>query len=169
MLFTPEQLRATQSIVARLSFALFLGLVRLYYLLSNVAFRRSAALAAYMGKVFAEAGDALIDSWRDVYVRRPFYVPADAYTWKRIEGVQEDFMTHLHCWRTKLFSTIAAGLGFLLSASFWIVLTLLLWLYERDDGATLAAWLALGCGVISLGILKAGVPYISRKRPKLRR
>jgi ER-bound oxygenase mpaB/B'/Rubber oxygenase, catalytic domain len=167
MLFTPEQLRMTQSVVARLNFGLFLGLIRLYYLVCNPIFRRSATLAAYMGRVFSQAGDALINSWRDAYARRPFYVPADASTWKRVQGVQVDFMAHLHTWRRQLFSTVAAGLGCLLSATFCLVLAMVLWLCERDRGAETAAWLALGSLVTALGIFKAGVPYISRKRPKL--
>jgi hypothetical protein len=167
MLFTPEQLRMTQSVIARCNFGLFLGLIRLYYRVCNPIFRRSATLAAYMGRVFSQAGDALINSWRDAYMRRPFYIPANASTWKRVQGVQGDFMAHLHTWRRQLFATVAAGLGCLLSTTFCFVLTIILWLGERDSGAKIAAWLTLGCLLMALGIFKVGVPYISRKRPKL--
>ena len=168
MLFSSEQLRATQSIVPRLCFGLFLGLLRLYYLARNFVFRHCTICATYMGRVFAQAGEALINSWRDAYVRRPFYVPANAYTWKRVKGVQEDFMVHLQKWRLKLFSTVAAGLGFLIMTPIFVALATFLWLCERHSGAQTTTWLALGCLITGIGIFKLGIPYICRKRPTLR-
>jgi hypothetical protein len=167
MLFTPEHLGATQSPLARVSFGIFLGLIRLYYLLRHVVFRRSATLAAFMGSVFAQAGAALIDSWRDVYARRPFYVPENASTWRRVQGVREDFMGHLRAWRTRLFATVAAGMGFLVGSSCSLVVAIALWFFGCGSGAKIAGWLTLGGVLTALGIFEMCVPRVSRQRPKL--
>lgn len=167
MIFTPAHLKATQDPLARVYFGIFLGLIRLYYLVRNAVFRRSATIAAFMGSVFAQVGEALIDSWRDVYARRPFYVPADAATWQPMQGVREDFMVHLRAWRTRLFATVAAGLGFLLGSSCSLAVAIALWLLGYSSGAQTAGWLTLGGWLTALGIFKICVPRVSRQRPKL--
>jgi hypothetical protein len=167
MIFTPEHLRTTQSPLARVSFGIFLGLIRLYYLMCHVVFHRSETIAAFMGSVFTQVGEARIDSWRDVYARRPFYVPENASTWRRMQGVREDFMGHLRAWRTRLFATVAAGLGFLVISSFSLAVAIALWLFGCISGAKSAGWLTLGCVLTALGIFEVCVPRVSRQRPKL--
>ena len=162
----PELYRqAYRNLLARLAFGLFSSLIRTYYVVRNILFHRSPTMATFMGNVFSQAGEALINSWRDVYARRPFYLPMDAYTWGRRQGVQDEMLQPLRAWRSKLFSTVAAGIGFLLLSKLSLIVLVILLLLDRDSHLALSAWFAGSCFLLGVGILKITVPRISQNRP----
>ena len=167
MVLPPLQLAATRRLAARLMFALLSMQVRLYYLIRNQVFRRFPTLAGFMGNVFAHAGDALIQSWRDVYDRRPFDAPKDVTDWRPMAGVREADLTKLEAWRHKLFATIALGLGLLTLTSMELLFCIVLWLFGARGGAEVLGWLTAGSFVAAIGILKTVAPWVSRQRPKL--
>jgi hypothetical protein len=81
--------------------------------------------------------------------------------------VREDFMGHLRAWRTRLFATVAAGMGFLVGSSCSLVVAIALWFFGCGSGAKIAGWLTLGGVLTALGIFEMCVPRVSRQRPKL--
>jgi hypothetical protein len=167
MVLPPSQLQVTQRLAPRLIFALLLGLLHLYYLIRNHIFHRLPTLAAFMGSVFAQAGEALVQSWRDVYDRRPFEVPPDATDWRPMAGVREEDLLKLTAWRRQLLITIAIGLSLLIGSSLGLGLLLLLWLFDAGSVTELVKWLTVGGFTAAVGVLKLAVPWVSRHRPKL--
>ena len=81
------------------------------------------------------AADALIDSWRDSFRRKPFYMPAQATTWVMQHGVTDAYEASLLKWRQKLFDTMAAGLGGLIFAGFGFALTLVFFFLDMEHRA----------------------------------
>ncbi len=167
MVLPPEKLQETRRFGTRLVFYALLGLIRLYYVIRNFVFRYSPTLAEFMGGVFLRAGDALIQSWRDVYVRRPFDVPKDATDWRPMAGVNEADLDRLQKWRNKLFVTIVIGIVLLVLSSLGLCATVVLWLLDAISQAKTAAWLTAGGFAAAIGVLKFGVPRVSRNRPKI--
>jgi hypothetical protein len=131
--------------------------------------RRSAARFLpwgmhWLAAIMAEAGQALIASWRDEYDRHPFYVPEDAgAAWHRLRGVTDEFRAQLAAWRSRLFMANVRGLAGLIMAALLLV-----------AAACATPWprVALTLGAISAVSLIAGVltlavwvPILSRRRP----
>ena len=166
MIFTEERDRDSRRLGTRVKFLLGLGLLHFYYFVRNLFFRRFDTLAGFMGSVFSQAGEELINSWRSAYDRRPFYVPANASTWLRSHGADEGFKNRLRAWRHKLFYTLAAGIGFLVASTLFIVITLALIILGQEAAAKIGGGVTLGSFLIAIFILKVGLPRISRRRPR---
>ncbi len=121
---------------------------------------------AWLNSMVHQAGQALIDSWRDAYDRRPFYVPDAELGWRRLTGADPAYLQRLETWRTELFLATAGGLGGLIASAVLLVASIPLWfvlptLAGIVDGF---AYIALFIGLIMLAML---VPYWSRRRPRL--
>ncbi len=126
----------------------FTGL-RAYYLAKSILVRWFPPLRGALGRSFSIAGDALIDSWRDGYQRRPFFIPGSINGgWQREVGMDEAVQERLRIWRRTLFSTVIVGvilvvLGTLLTLGLLITLPLWLeaphWLYALPI-AVLICW-----------------------------
>ncbi len=167
MVLPPPQLQETRRFATRLVFYSCLALIRLYYVIRNFIFRYSPTLSEFMGGIFYRAGNALIQSWRDIYNRRPFAVPKDATDWRPMAGVQEAYLTKLQKWRNRLFITLALGIVLLVLSSVGLCLSAVLWLLDEISQAKTMAWLTAGGFVAAIAFLKIGVPRVSRNRPKL--
>ena len=61
-----------------------------------------------------QAAKAFIDSWRDSFRRKPFYVAAGPSSWKLLPGATKEFRDSLQIWREKMFDTIALGIAALI-------------------------------------------------------
>lgn len=87
----------------------FTGLY-LYYFFKSLLVRKFPPLRVALGRSFAIAGEALIDSWRDGYQRRPFYIPGSINGgWQREAGMDPAVQEALVVWRRKLFNTVITG------------------------------------------------------------
>jgi len=123
-------------------------------------------LRQLVGSTLGEVGQALIESWRDVYRRRPFYIPEDATTWKRKRGVNVPYLEKLMAWRRRIFGYATLGL----------VLWLLAGVAAITGGVALALgqgwgqwplWGAAGGLALGVWVLQVTVPRVARKRPRL--
>ncbi len=121
---------------------------------------------AWLNAVVHQAGQALIDSWRDAYDRRPFYVPDAELGWRRLAGADPAYLQRVESWRTEIFLGTAGGLGGLIACAVLLMASIPLWfiwpaLAGIVDGF---AYLALFFGLLMLVTL---VPYWSRRRPRI--
>jgi hypothetical protein len=162
MIFTGERRKAAGKLLTRLVLRLGLGLLHLYYGTRNTIFRRFRTMGAFMGDVFAHAGEEMIKSWRDEYRRRPFDVPAQARVVPRLE---EESLALLRAWRRRVSYMIGAGVA-LFAVS---VLSLLgggtLYLLGQPADARAALWLTLGAFAAAIYTLKWSVARVARSRP----
>ncbi len=67
-----------------------------------------------IAKMTRHAADAFIDSWRDSFRRKPFYVAAGPTSWKLLPGATKEYRQSLQVWREKMFNTIAIGIAALI-------------------------------------------------------
>jgi hypothetical protein len=99
----------------RAIFAISLQLMKAYFAISHRLIQWLPALGTALGGIFRQAGDALVDSWRDDYQRLPFYIPSRAdQDWVRQAGVDPALLQR---WREKLFYTVVVGIVCLVAAT----------------------------------------------------
>ena len=92
-----------------------MGLRTYYWVREHVLFRLPL-VGRSVSALTELAAETLIASWRDSFLRKPFYIPSQATTWVRERGVTPAFEASLMRWRRKLFDTVTAGLVFLIAS-----------------------------------------------------
>jgi hypothetical protein len=147
LILPPET--ATPGPLLRAAVAISLLALRAYFLLADFLVWAVPALGALLGDTFRDAGNALVDSWRDDYQRLPFYIPTSADApWTRQPGVDAALQGRLQQWRARMFYTVVCGIVLVVAATMlgacWAVLVPL-----RASGGS--AWLGrLGWGPLLL-------------------
>lgn len=167
MIFKEDWALASRKVFPRLMLRIGFGLARVYYLVRNRLFRRSPTLAALMGNVFSQAGEGFIASWRSSYDRRPFYLPANAHTWRRVHGADERFTKRLREWRHKVFYALAVGVALLFASSLGFVVTIAMLALWYTSGAIASGAVTASSFLLALFVLKVSLPHINRKRPQI--
>jgi hypothetical protein len=119
-----------------------------------------------VGRTTAGIGAELVQSWRDGYDRRPYYIP-DPVTggWLRQTGVGIGVRTRLRRWRRRLFLRAVTALGcFLVGVPLSIA-----WAIARACGcqATLLGWTALILMAVLAVLVLHGIPRIYQQRPRI--
>lgn len=156
---------ANRPIVVRV-FSITMKVLWLYYRARKLIFK-IPYLAGFFRGVFYETGKNLIQSWRDAYSRKPFYVPLTVNTWKREKGVNEAFLTKLRDWRHKLFNTMALGLACMIGAGLSFVFFLMFTLFNAEYMACVTGWVATSLVLLGVFVLHYSLGKVSEKRPVL--
>jgi len=120
----------------------------------------------WLNRIMHHAGQALIDSWRDAYDRKPFYVPDSvAGGWHRLRGVDPAYLDKLMHWRSSLFMTCLAGVaGMITGTLLWIPALILL---PFSDGlSSFVFGLGAMCWLAAILLLSLYLPYLVTIRPK---
>jgi hypothetical protein len=142
--------------------------LKLYYWAKHLLIDWIPPLRSAMAKAFSFAGDALIDSWRDGYQRRPFFIPDDVGGgWHREPGIDRTVMQALRKWRIGLFGHVVKSVGLVISATLLTIITAVVmpfvpgfpWWFFGLPLLTLVCW---GFGLYGL---TWGVSAIVRRRP----
>lgn len=142
--------------------------LKLYYLAKHLLIDWIPPLRVAMGKAFSFAGDALIDSWRDGYQRRPFFIPDSVGGgWHRETGYDRAVAQKLRRWRIDLFGQVVKSVGLIILATLLTIVASVViffvvgfpwWLF----GLPLATLLLWGFGLYGL---TWGVAAVVRRRP----
>ena len=139
--------------------------LRAYFRMYGVL-RQFSVTDSLFSSLFHRTSEELVQSWRDEFMRRPFYVPTSLTEWQVVRGVNPAFREELQAWRKRVFLWVFLpiaflGLSFPLLIGAGILLLFHLWLPSILTGGT---------GI--LGILTAlwgmesKLPSIFRQRPK---
>lgn len=162
-----EQLVAeTQVFWRRLISKLFGTIFSFCMWLQTHFYRRFKHLGWITAYRLHEASELLIASWRDAYLRKPFFVPATTTSWRPMPGIDEAFLAELRQWRQEMFMVMGLALGLLAFATFGLFGSLpigLLWGWLAAKNTLIAAattWFA------SMGIMNFWLPTVFNKRPK---
>ncbi len=168
---------ATPGPLLRAIFFCSLRVIRTYFWLTNGLIRFLPAVGNELGSTFRQAGDALVDSWRDDYQRLPFYIPATANApWTDQRGVDPLIRTQLHAWRVRLFYTVVCGIVCLVAATLMgacfavlVPLRAIGWIPSLDHvGWSHLVLIGAGIAAVYLGglvILQRLVATLVRTRP----
>ena len=79
-----------------------------------------------------QAADAFIDSWRDSFRRKPFYVAAGPTSWKLLPGATKEYRQSLQLWREQLFNTIAVGIAALIVSGLGALATIVFFALDNE-------------------------------------
>jgi ER-bound oxygenase mpaB/B'/Rubber oxygenase, catalytic domain len=151
--------------------------VRLYYAFKAFIVTHIPVAGQVLGSSFAIAGDALIDSWRDGYDRRPFYIPDSATGgWRREPGMNQEVRRALREWRVELFGTVFKGLAFLIGGTLlaaFIMAAAVVWGFWETQQLLSLSLIGIAAGVLVCGggwiissyILTARVLAVVKRRP----
>lgn len=142
------------------------GMFRGYLVMRENWFKRFKHLGGLTANRIRQASELLIDSWRDGYTRKPFFVPADTSTWVRAPGIDEDFLLLLRQWRRRLFSNIAVALFFLIVALLSLTASLPIGLFWGWTAFKSAAIVAFSSWAVSLGLMQFRLPVVFKARPR---
>ena len=156
------------SLVMRLLVRSVFFFLKFYYLAKHLLVDYCPPLRWALATAFSVAGDALIDSWRDGYQRRPFFIPDSVGGgWYREMGTDRTVMQALRKWRIELFNQVIKGVSLTITATLLTVVCIVVlpfvaafpWWLCGLPLLTLIAWL---WGLYSL---TWGVSAIVRRRP----
>lgn len=112
----------------------------------------------------------LISSFRGPWARKPFWLPLNDTTWKRVRGATPEFQETLDHWRRRVFTAILGAVGCLMLTDFAALTWLggVVWYWEIFNDFSNIALGVTGVAFIGyLTILSQVVPRILDKRPKL--
>ncbi len=141
----------------------------LYYGIKSVITRRFPPLRVALGRSFAIAGKALINSWRDGFERRPFWIPGSATGgWQRQPGMDAAREKALQEWRQSLFGTVLWGVGCVMAGSLLLLGGLVALPFMFDVPQWI--WVFLPCSIIlswmgAFSFLTWRVKRVARQRP----
>jgi hypothetical protein len=141
--------------------------IKLYYWLREHLLSRLPLVGPGVATVTEQAADAMIHSWRESFLRHPFYVPAQATAWVQQRGVTPEYEKRLSDWRQTMFDTLAAGLGGLIVAGFAIAVALVFFVFEMPKTAAVTAVASAASFLLGLWALRFRLPAVARKRPAL--
>lgn len=155
---------AKPGLVLSVLYRLTMIVLGVYYRVKRIILSRMPMIAEIVGGAFSTAGDALVESWRDGYDRRPFWIPDSVTGWRRVQGVTHDFRQRLRVWRSAMFTTVILGTALVVGGT----LALLLVPVFLFVGFT-ATWIAGSvAGVIwlaGIAILRISIARLARQRP----
>ena len=157
-ILNPEHQAALKSWPSRIILHGGLRVLHLYYAAQQFFFNRMPILRTSMSNLFSHAGDALIESWRDDYQRRPFYIPKSLNSWQRQAGADQPmFQDALQNWRCNLFNVVGSGIVCLIAALLFLVLGVsasVAWVLDNLIETASHFW-SMSC-YVGIGILFAG-------------
>ena len=141
--------------------------IKLYYWLREHLLSHLPLVGPGVATVTEHAAEAMIDSWRESFLRHPFYVPAQATTWVQQRGVTPEYEKALSDWRQRMFDTLAAVLGGLIVAGFALALALVFFFVDLPKTAAVTAVASAASFVLGLWALRFRLPAVARKRPAI--
>lgn len=136
-----------------------------YLLCRERYFKRFPHLGGMTAYRLHQASELLIDSWRDGYLRKPFFVPVNPTTWVRQPGVNKKVMEQLRHWRRRLFLGLGCSIGFLAIALFGLAGSIPAGLLWGVSGLKTSLIVAGSSWLTSLCLLQFWLPVIFKARP----
>jgi hypothetical protein len=167
MILNEPDYRAARRPLTRITHAFALSGIRFYYWLRQHVLRYLPLVGSGVSTLTEHSAEALIDSWRDSYLREPFYMPAHTTTWVLQRGVTPAYEAQLQRWRQKLFDILAVGLGGLILAGFGVGLTILFLLLNMDSARDTVFLSTILVFTLAIVILRYWMPAVARRRPKV--
>lgn len=148
-------------------YAVAAGFFRSYLIARENVFTRFKHLGGLTAHRIHEASELLIDSWRDGYRRKPFFVPADASTWVRSPGIDDEFLGRLRQWRRLLLSNIGIGLLFLIIAIIGLTASVPVGMISGWNAFKTVLIFSVSSWGISLLWMQFRLPAVFKRRPRL--
>ncbi len=176
-LIAPELIADSRRIGPRFCYGVAKAAARIYFFLRNMIMPRMPMVGAFLANLLHGSGKELVESFRDSFVRQPFFIPKNATTWEEEKGATEEFHQRLDHWRQVLFRHILFSIV-LLAISLFCFVPLLYFLpnyiFWSPDSTGVRFWTAF-CSIGTLvpllsaiAIMKYQLPAIFESRPSIK-
>jgi hypothetical protein len=163
----PDDFALARNPLARAGHFLVRSTVKTYYWVRQHILRHLPVVGPVVADITSKSANTLIDSWRDAFRRKPFYIPMQATRWVPQRGATPEFEARLQRWRQRLFDAMVAGLVLFVVAGLavgaWVTFFLLDMHHERH----LSFWTSIGGFALACYLMTVRVPKISSQRPTL--
>ena len=167
LIVNDEDYRAARRPMTRFTHGFARTSIKLYYWLREHLLSRLPLVGPGVATVTEQAAEAMINSWRESFLRHPFYVPTQATTWVQQRGVTPEYEKKLADWRQSMFDTLAAGLGGLIVAGFALALAVVFAFVDFEKTALVTGIASATAFVLGLWALRFRLPQVAKNRPTL--
>lgn len=167
MIVPEDQYRAARRLRVRIAVGLVKIGLRAYYWLSQHVLRHLPFVARGVAGRIELASETLINSWRDSFRRKPFYIPSQATTWVVQRGVTPEYEASLMQWRQKLFDTVTAALVSLILAGGAFGAGLVFFLLGLGVRRNIALGVSVIAFVLAESLLRLVLPSVASQRPRI--
>ncbi len=164
MIMPADYIKASGGFITVILYAVSMLVFKIYFRVRRYLYKLPV-ISSFFEKTFYETGLELVDSWRGVYSRKPFYIAKDANEWEIKQGVNPSFLKKLTRWRHKLFNTIGLGIGSIIISFISVLIYAFSVIIEEHKYETISGWVSLGMVVFGLYILRYRVKKVCQSRP----
>jgi len=164
MIMPEEYIKASGRFFTVIVYAVSMLVLNIYFRVRRALYKLPF-LAGFFEKIFYETGIELVNSWRGVYSRKPFYIAKNANEWEIKQGVNPSFLIKLTDWRHKLFNTIGLGIGSIMTSFLCFMFYVFSVLVEEHGFEKISLWASIGLVSFGLYILRYRVKQVCRSRP----
>mgnify|MGYP000576719392 CR=1 FL=1 len=164
MIMPAEYINASGGFITVILYAVSMMVFNIYFRVRRVLYK-IPIVSVFFEKTFYETGLELVDSWRGVYSRKPFYIAKDANEWEIKHGVNPSFLKKLTNWRHKLFNTIGLGIGSIIISFISVLIYVYSVIIEEHKYETISGWVSIGLVAFGLYVLRYRVKKVCQSRP----
>jgi hypothetical protein len=167
MILRPERFAAARRFFPRLGYGACRFGVWAYYRLRDRILARIPLVAGAMAGLLHRSAEMLIESWRDTFQRKPFYVPAGEKTWVRKHGVTPEYKRSLMAWRVAMFDTLLVAVASIIVAGFAVGAAIVFAVLLMWKAAGVSLGVAVLGAIVAAFIMKRTLPAIFDRRPRI--
>lgn len=109
MIMPEDYFKASGEIASSIVYFFVVFILNIYFPIRRTLYRLPV-ISGFFKNTFYGVGVELVNSWRGVYSRKPFYIAKGADEWQIKQGVNLAFRNKLRDWRHKLFNTVGLGI-----------------------------------------------------------
>lgn len=164
MIMPPEYIKASRGFITVILYAISMLVLNIYFRMRRILYK-IPLVCTFFEKTFYDTGLELVDSWRCVYSRKPFYIAKDANEWEIRRGVSPSYLKKLTNWRHKVFNTIGIGIGSIMMASISISIYAYSIFIEKLKYETVSGWTSVILIAFGLYVLRYRVKKVCQSRP----
>jgi len=164
MIMPEEYFKASKGLITSFAYSLVVIILNIYFPIRRTLYRLPI-VSGLFNNTFYEVGVELVNSWRGVYSRKPFYIAKGADEWQIKQGVNLAFRNKLRDWRHKLFNTVGAGIAAVIASFISTAIYAYAILIQQHDFQAQSGWASIILLSIGIYLLRYHAKAVSLSRP----
>jgi len=166
MIMPQEYFKASKGLVTTFTYSLVIVILNIYFPIRRTLYRLPV-ISGFFTNTFYNIGIELVNSWRGVYSRKPFYIAKGADEWQIKQGVNLAFRNKLRDWRHKLFNTVGIGIGAVIASFISSAVYAYSTLIKQQSFEAQSGWASIILMSIGIYILRYHAKAVSQSRPEI--
>ena len=166
MIMPEEYFKASKGLVTTFTYSLVVIILNIYFPVRRTLYRLPV-ISGFFTNTFYCVGIELVNSWRGVYSRKPFYIAKGADEWQIKQGVNLAFRNKLRDWRQKLFNTVGAGIGAVVASFISTLVYAYSTLIQQQSFEAESGWASIILMGVGIYLLRYRAKAVSQSRPEI--